>query len=80
METYLNKNLSLAVLGRKQIEMYFGFFMTRVFNVLYITVDEKYLYFLKEHGDLLKRVPLRYIAAYLGFTQETLSRLRAKYK
>jgi CRP-like cAMP-binding protein len=80
MEKYLNTNLSLAILGRKQVELYFGIFMTRIFNVLYTNVDEKYLYFIKEHGDLLKRVPLRYIAAYLGFTQETLSRLRAKYR
>jgi len=42
------------------------------------TPEEKYLRFVKEESHLLQRVPLFQIAAYLGMTPETLSRIRKK--
>jgi CRP-like cAMP-binding protein len=42
------------------------------------TPEEKYMRFLKEEGHLLLRLPLFQIAAYLGMTPETLSRIRNK--
>lgn len=39
----------------------------------------KYDYFVQTYGNLLKRVPLKYIASFLGMTLETLSRIRNKY-
>ncbi len=42
------------------------------------TPEEKYLRFEKEEPALLKRLPLYHIAAYLGITPETLSRIRKK--
>lgn len=40
------------------------------------TPKEKYLRFVKEEPDLLHRIPLYQIAAYLAMTPETLSRIR----
>jgi len=40
------------------------------------TPKEKYLRFIKEEPDLLQRIPLYHIAAYLAMTPETLSRIR----
>jgi CRP-like cAMP-binding protein len=42
------------------------------------TPEEKYLRFLNEEPQLLQRLPLFQIAAYLGITPETLSRIRKK--
>ena len=42
------------------------------------TPEEKYTRFLKEEPQLLLRLPLFQIAAYLGITPETLSRIRKK--
>ncbi len=42
------------------------------------TPEEKYNRFLKEEPQLLLRLPLFQIAAYLGITPETLSRVRKK--
>ncbi|MEI8280335.1 MAG: Crp/Fnr family transcriptional regulator [Bacteroidota bacterium] len=42
------------------------------------TPDEKYERLLTEKPHLLQRLPLYHIAAYLGVTQETLSRVRKR--
>ena len=42
------------------------------------TPEEKYMRFLKEEPQLLLRLPLFQVAAYLGITPETLSRVRKK--
>lgn len=40
--------------------------------------ENKYHYFLELHSHLVNRVPLKYIASYLGINLETLSRVRKK--
>jgi CRP-like cAMP-binding protein len=42
------------------------------------TPEEKYCRFIKEEPQLLQRIPLYHIAAYLSMTPETLSRIRKK--
>jgi hypothetical protein len=39
---------------------------------------ERYENIMKNAPHILQRVPLGYIASYLGITQETLSRIRNK--
>lgn len=46
-------------------------------NFLYFgTAAEKYNHFVKNYPQLAQQVPLKYIAAYLGVTQSSLSRIR----
>lgn len=40
------------------------------------TAKEKYETFLEDNRDIAARVPLQYIASYLGITPQTLSRIR----
>lgn len=42
------------------------------------TPEEKYTRFINEQPNLLQRIPLYHIAAYLAMTPETLSRIRKK--
>jgi DNA-binding Lrp family transcriptional regulator len=39
---------------------------------------DKYLVLLEQDPQLFQRIPLTYIASFLGISRETLSRLRAK--
>jgi CRP-like cAMP-binding protein len=48
----------------------------RINDMATLTAEERYLKFLKEKPNIIKHVPLRYIASYLGITQRHLSRLR----
>lgn len=54
--------------------------LTRVVNKLnalqFQTARERYTYMLTEFPNISNRVPLGYLASYLGMTQETLSRIR----
>lgn len=44
------------------------------------TATERYVAFRKRYPELAERVPLRYIATYLGITPESLSRIRSAMK
>lgn len=44
----------------------------------FTSVEEKYGLLLKNEPELLIRVSLGHIASYLGISQESLSRIRAK--
>jgi len=67
------------IIGRKQTEysLYHAELRTRMLRKH--TAEEKYIFFLENHPDLISRVPLKYIATYLGMNEETFSRIRSKY-
>jgi len=47
-------------------------FLSRIKN----SPQERYVELLKEHPDIIRRVPQHYIASYLGITPVSLSRIR----
>ncbi|WP_163326262.1 Crp/Fnr family transcriptional regulator [Draconibacterium mangrovi] len=48
----------------------------RMLSIQFETALQRYEKLLDEHPTILHRVPLHYIASYLGITPETLSRIR----
>jgi hypothetical protein len=44
--------------------------------VVMLPAKERYYKFMKEHPELISRVPQYYIAAYLGIKPQSLSRIR----
>lgn len=53
--------------------------LNRLESIQFYNADTRYYNLMKSHPDLLKRVPLKYVASYLGITQVSLSRIRAKH-
>ena len=50
----------------------------RIENLQFHAAEERYHLLQKEQPEVLKRAPLKFIASYLGITQVSLSRIRAK--
>lgn len=67
----------LERLFRKLMEASYLKMINRVESLQFHTAAERYQELLREHSDLLQRVPLKMIASYLGITPESLSRIRA---
>jgi CRP-like cAMP-binding protein len=49
-----------------------------ILNKLQLTAQERYDLFLKQYPDIEQYIPNYHIASYLGITQQSLSRIRAK--
>jgi CRP-like cAMP-binding protein len=50
----------------------------RIENLQFHTAEERYQLLVKDQPEVLRRAPLKFIASYLGITQVSLSRIRAK--
>lgn len=66
------------IVVRKLLQQYYADAENRAYIARLTKAENKYHYFLKVHPLLANRVPLKYIASYLGMTLETLSRIRNK--
>jgi hypothetical protein len=62
--------------GRKRLVNGFYSLKRRSLSMITETADVRYLQLLKEHPEIFKYAPLKYIATYLGITDTSLSRIR----
>lgn len=65
-------------IARSLTEHYFTESEQRLYLLRKQTAEERYLFFMQNNSSLMQRVPLKYIATYLGMNLETLSRIRKK--
>ena len=63
-------------LARKITEAAYVESVNRLESIQFHSADERYKALLEEDPNILQRVPLKYIASYLGITQVSLSRIR----
>ncbi len=63
-------------LFRKIFEAAYVETVNRIEGIQFHTAEERYKALLKESPNILMKVPLKYIASYLGITQVSLSRIR----
>jgi CRP-like cAMP-binding protein len=71
-------NIQIANFINAIIEEYALFLEDKFYFSLMMNSIDKYLTLVDKQPQLLQRIPLTYIASFLGITRETLSRLRAK--
>jgi CRP-like cAMP-binding protein len=66
------------VLERTLITRCFGIMEERVFALLSMTAEERYIHLQEVNPELFELVPLKYLASMMGMTPESLSRIRKK--
>ena len=66
------------ILARKVLQKYYQDAEGRAFIARLTNAENKYRLFITMYGHLANRIPLKYIASFLGITLETLSRVRKK--
>jgi CRP-like cAMP-binding protein len=72
------KHPDIERLGRIVNERYYVMLEERFISNHFKEARERYENLLAHSPHILQRVPLGYVASYLGITQETLSRIRSK--
>lgn len=66
------------ILGRLAGEKLFLEKAKRELSLLNETAEQRYLNLFTEQPELIKKIPLQYIASYIGITPQALSRIRKR--
>jgi CRP-like cAMP-binding protein len=64
--------------GRLAAESLFLEKSKRELSLLTNTPEQRYLNLFTEHPELIRKIPLKYIASYIGITPQALSRIRKR--
>ena len=78
LDSIYEKHPEFNYVGRLLTEKYYIDLMERVLCLQFQSGKESYEQLVATHPHILKRASLGHIASYLGISQETLSRIRAK--
>ena len=70
----------MNIVSRKLLTQYYADAEERAYISRLTKANSRYKHFISTKGQLVNRIPLRYIASYLGMTLETLSRTRSKMR
>ncbi|WP_293946958.1 MULTISPECIES: Crp/Fnr family transcriptional regulator [unclassified Sphingobacterium] len=66
------------IIGRQASESLFIEKAKRELSLLNDTAEQRYLNLFTEQPKLIKQIPLKYIASYIGITPQALSRIRKR--
>jgi len=73
-----NKNFEIAEFGYRLLSGSLIASQERMAGIQFETAVTRYEKLINQHKNFLQRVPLQYIASYLGVSAETLSRIRSQ--
>lgn len=76
-EVYASSGIG-NLIGRKASEALFLKKSKRELSLLRDSAEERYLKLFDERPELLREIPLKYIASYIGVTPQALSRIRRR--
>lgn len=79
LEMLYYKHHEIERLGRLIAIYSMLYLQNKIDSIQLLSAKERYQRFLADYPNLIQRVPLGYIASFLGMNQVTLSRVR-KYK
>ncbi len=65
-------------MGRQMAKQFYCEKQNRELDLLTQSAEERYYSLFKNRPQLIKEIPLMYIASYIGITPQTLSRIRAR--
>lgn len=71
-----DKYPALERFGRLIAEQVLIDLQNRIDDFQFLSAEERYLKFMKEHPDLFQRISLSHLASYLGIQRPSLSRIR----
>lgn len=77
-QTLFDKIPGWETIYRTGLEQDYIASIQRIENLITMNAKARYKALLKDHPQLIQRLPARIIAEYLGISQETLSRLKSK--
>lgn len=73
-------NVNWARFGRLLAELFFAYAQTRTEEFVFFSHEERYQRLLKEHPNIIERIPAYHISSFLGITTPSLSRMRKRLK
>lgn len=65
--------------GRVLVQKYYMLSEQRLYSLRMQRAQERYDYLLEYHSELVLRVPAKYLASYLGITEVTMSKIKARF-
>jgi CRP-like cAMP-binding protein len=65
-------------IGRVLTERYYALSEQRLFSIRMQRAFERYEFLMEHHPELILRVPAKYLASYLGITEVTMSKMKAR--
>lgn len=78
LKTLYKKDIEIANLGRILADQFAYLTEQRFIDRLSLSATARYLKLIENKPEIIQRIPLKYIASYLGITQVSLSRIRSK--
>ncbi len=78
LETLYDKFPEFNFIGRKLVQKYYVLSEQRIYSLRMKRSFDRYYWLMKNYPELIQRVPSKFIASYIGNTQETVSRIRGK--
>lgn len=77
LEELYNTSITFANLGRRILESLAIQYEYMHLEMWRKSALERYISLLEEYPEVIERIPMKYIASYLGVTAQSLSRIRA---
>ena len=78
LQSIYKKYLEFNYIGRVLTEKYYTLSEQRLYAMRMQRSSERYIHLLENSPELVKRVPSKYLASYLGITDVTLSNIKGK--